>query len=218
MISGLCRKLPPILFVTFALASAGFGGDPPPASARTLSLQSTGQVVAGRAHWAGPADASATASVWAQDAALHVRVDVRDDHLAPSAPKSYQTDSVELYVDVRPDRLRVIEAYERGVFKIGIQAPNELDDTAAVDWHPEGRHVPLPSLRVTRTATDRGYRIEAVLPFDDLRERHYTPRPEFGFDVGINDVDGVEGMRSQLMWHGGAMNWKNPKHFGSLAL
>ncbi|MFE5321801.1 sugar-binding protein [Paenibacillus sp. NPDC056579] len=157
----------------------------------------------------GTPDNSAFFGTLWDDQNLYVAVRVLDGHLVndSEASKTYQDDSVEIYLDGNNDRST---AY----------GPD--DHQITLGWHDTQLSVGsnMAGLQYAQQDIDGGYSVEMAIPWSSIG----IPAPKvgsvIGFDIGINDDDGrSNGNReSQLMWTGDNENWKSTANFGALYL
>jgi 3',5'-cyclic AMP phosphodiesterase CpdA len=183
------------------------GAPAPPVLAVTVPSQ----VVIGVDRWTGPSDCSAECVVVRADEGFTVAVTVADETLDTANTHLWECDSVELYLDLRPEPDRGSKKYGRGVFQM-IVTPEE----GRTATFPKGSDV--PGAKVTTATVDGGYRVSVFLPFAGLEEKHFLPGPDgrLNFALGLNDADGAGSRESQLMWSGTPGNWGNASAFGRM--
>lgn len=148
-------------------------------------------------------DSSAAFRLKWNSSGLYVLVEVRDELLRGTGPV-YVNDGVELYLDGGHERA---SAYDTNDYQL------------TVDWRGVvggARSNQLTFAKAVAT-TAQGYNVEYSVPWSALT----TPSngKVLGFDIGINDDDGGDGVRdSQLVWFGTGTGWTNPQDFGEISL
>ncbi|MFW5645338.1 MAG: sulfatase-like hydrolase/transferase [Bacteroidota bacterium] len=181
-----------------------------------ISIYNPSQVVIGKDSWQGREDCSAHAYLNKTTAGLLFTIEVYDDSIRTGNPASYMNDGIELYMDLRPPRLRENNYYQQGVFQAVILPEPGKKQIAPVEWFPKNYDSSIPGTRAYTELRDSGYVVQVSIPYSSLRRKHYWPRNSFYFDVAINDAD--TGRReSQMMWAGESDNWKNPHNFANVS-
>lgn len=169
----------------------------------------------GRPEWLGPTDLSARFAVTVQSGRLVCTVDVTDDDLttAPLQDPS-KGDSVEVYLDLRPDADQGKPIYGPEVVLIQVIPPAA---DKGFQWRSmEALPASVGGLGVDCRLTPGGYTAEISLPLETLRRLRGPLGDGFGFDVGVNDADHGEPRKSQLMWAGTGDNYLNPGHLAGV--
>lgn len=182
-----------------------------------LELKDSSQVVIGQDKWTDTSDCSGKVYINNPGNGLLITVEVTDDSVRTGNEASYQNDGIELYFDLRPERLRNRNLYEKGVFQaVIIPQPGEKNK-APISWYPEFYNSEVTGATAFTQLLPTGYIIQVFLPFSSLKMNHYWPRENFSFDIGINDAD-ILNRESQMMWKGKSDNWDNPSNFEPLTL
>ncbi|NPV47586.1 MAG: hypothetical protein HPY69_11550 [Armatimonadetes bacterium] len=169
----------------------------------------------GRDEWLGPADLSARFAVVVQPDRLVCTVEVTDDSLTTASLQDpSRGDSVEIYLDLRPDADQGKPVYGPEVVLIQVIPP-----TAGRGFQWRSME-PLPGdmkgLGVDCTLTPTGYAAVLSLPLSTLRRFRGPVWDGFGFDVGVNDADHGGTRKSQMMWAGTGDNYLNPSHLAGV--
>ncbi|MBW4081553.1 sugar-binding protein [Paenibacillus sp. S150] len=140
---------------------------------------------------------------------LYVGVKVLDADLKNDSDpdKTYQDDSVEIYIDGDNSRSSTY-------------GPD--DHQITLGWHDSQIAVigAMTGVQFAQQDIDGGFTVEMAIPWSGIG----IPAPHtgsvIGFDVAYNDDDGHNGgnRESQLMWRGNGDNWLSTSAFGSLYL
>ena len=170
----------------------------------------------GRHAWLGPEDLSARFAVAALPDRLRFIVEVTDDSVATATlDDPSQGDSVELYLDLRPDADQGKPVYMPGVLALQIIPADPADGPSpwrSMDPLPED----LRAITVECAPTATGYAARIDLPLAPVLARRGEEWPGLGFDIGINDAD-FGGIRTvQMMWAGTGDNYLSPAHLAGL--
>lgn len=143
---------------------------------------------------------------------LQVTFKVEDDDVVVLPEKElWESDCVELYVDLRPYRLRTLHNYyEAGVMQITVQAPTHR---ATPRWTFRSAGVPAPDgLRVLGKRTKYGYILQIFLPEATTRALHGPLRETIYLDVAVNNIQ-PDGSSAKSYWKGNGENWQSPANF-----
>lgn len=187
-------------------------------SGTPISIGEPRQIVRNHGTWT-PANASARVWVAVADAGLMVAADVTDQQPMnnPHAGREmWRGDGLEVYLGLGgPTRRTVINKdFE---YQIGL-APTGPGGTArAFLYH---RDVELDTATVLARATETGWALEALIPWEALGATAPAVGQWIGLDVTLDDVDegdwapaaNVAGRA--LAWNGTGMNWINPSGWG----
>ncbi len=196
-----------------AADSAADGGEP---AAPTWHDLGADALTIGRHAWLGPADLSGRFAVVALPDRLRFIVEVTDDSLAVATlDDPSQGDSVELYLDLRPDADQGKPVYMPGVLALQVIPTDPAQGPAP--WRSMD---PLPDdllgIAVECAPTATGYAARIDLPLAAITELRGEAWQGLGFDVGVNDAD-FGGIRTvQMMWTGTGDNYLNPAYLAGL--
>jgi hypothetical protein len=166
--------------------------------------------------WRGPWDLSPSFGVRWDGRQLTAEVRVRDDDISPaSAASPADGDSVEFYLDLRPEPLQGRPVYDPNVLVLRVLAPGSHPGPAV--WSTLGDPpADIEDLRVLSRREEGGYTVRLSVP-DEFIERRAGPAVgAIGFDVGANDADRGGGRRTQMMWSGIGDNWLDASRFGCI--
>ena len=154
------------------------------------------QVVAGAENWRGPDDLSAKVWLaWREDRDLYFAIDVTDNALVTNHrdDNPTQSDSVELFVDVRAPWKQYMKGYSPGVFKI-VFVPG--DGKSKATFRYEGTPFGAVS-RLDSRKTANGYRLEADIHFysGEVEDPGWVANRPVRIGVLVHDSDDPIGKR-----------------------
>jgi hypothetical protein len=132
-----------------------------------------------------PADFSASFKALWDDENLYLLIEVRDDVLVNTDPRSYHNDSVEVFLDLHNSKTA---SYGDGHFQL--RATRGRD---GVDMERGGAG---PGIRAGQTETEGGYVVEMAVPWKALGGEG---EPFLGLDVHVNDND-KDRREDKLAW------------------
>jgi arylsulfatase A-like enzyme len=177
-----------------------------------FEINDTSQVVIGRENWKGPDDCSATAYMSRTETGLLLTIRVKDDSVRTGNEFSYMNDGVEIYMDLRPPRLRKKNLYEKGVFQAVIIPLPGKKNVAPIEWYPKYYDSEVTGSSAWTQLFDSSYVVQVFFPYANLKRNHFWPRTYFSMDIAINDADSVN-RETQIMWRGKSDNWLKPANF-----
>jgi hypothetical protein len=143
-------------------------------------------------------DEDLKASVWLgwSPQALHMAIEVRDDDVVDDRSRSiWLTDSIELFLDGRPEAERITaygEWVSQNIFPVersvdGRFVGNGSWEETALEW------------KVVKS--DTGYVLEASIPYSLVTEKGTAESgDQVRFDLIVNDQDGDEGNSTHKLW------------------
>ncbi len=181
-----------------------------------IFISKPSQVVIGEEAWEGQEDCSAHGYLNKSANGLLFTIEVYDDSVKTGHPQPYMNDGIELYVDLRPPRLRENNFYQEGVFQAVILPDPGKKQIAPIEWYPKNYDSRIPGTIAYTELRDSGYVVQISIPYSGMKRKHYWPRESFYLDVAINDAD-TGSRESQLMWAGESDNWNNPHNFKKVA-
>ena len=191
--------------------------DPPPAVDGQLEdwtnvpgalvLNRAEQATWGGAHWKSPSDLSAKVWIaWRQDM-LYLAADVTDDKIRQTQRGAgiWKGDCIQLLLDVAPDEETARAHFGKGQFQIAFSPGNfqrtgdSLSDCPpeAYCFRPEG--LVLKGALVAAQQTERGYTLEAAIPWPLLGVRQPTAGMPVSFEIAVFDSDGTEARSEKLL-------------------
>lgn len=130
----------------------------------------------------------------------------------------WEGDSVEIYLDLRPEAQRD-GSYASGVFQMVIAPALAPEAKTTYSFHVGENAFHIPDVRgtvVLSALTDGGYQVTVSFPLEELARTHLPLGESLAFDIGVNDADDA-GRESQLMLFGTADNWTSTRGFHSIA-
>jgi len=136
---------------------------------------------------------------------LYVAAEVLDSNLYNDSTKSYEDDSIEIYIDGDHNKGTTYDSSDRQYIK-------GWNDSSL--WEKNGY-----TSGVLHAGADisGGYTVELAIPWSNLG---VTPGENMfiGFDIGCNDDDDGSGRDSQAMWSGTSNNYQSTTGFGEIIL
>ena len=152
----------------------------------------------------------------ADDADINARFEQRDD-------PTYQDDAVEIFINPDPKQEAVYYGFEMNARGVLYDYLNYNSRTLFKRWDATGVKI-ATSIRGTlnnRTDTDRGWSLEAAIPWANFEELSRRP-PVAGtvWKANFNRWDGVQPNRRMSIWSDpqNAESWPHvPSRFGELA-
>ena len=155
-----------------------------------IHLETPSHVTYGREAWSGPEDASGVIRLAWRPAGLFIAAEVVDDRVQQpySANEMYKADHVNVWIDHMPgvDPKRGIIG--TGQVHVGL-SPGNLDDPASQPEIFIFRPLDLPTEggKIVARRTDKGYLIEAFIPFNRLGIDRVTLNRDINFEVAISE-------------------------------
>jgi len=182
-----------------------------------FEMNDSSQIVIGKENWKGSNDCSATAYMNRTETGLLLTIRVKDDSVRTGNEFSYMNDGVEIYMDLRPPRLRNRNMYEKGVFQAVIIPLPGKKNVAPIEWYPKNYNSIVTGASAWTQLFDSSYVVQVYFPYSSLKRNHFWPRTYFSMDIAINDADSVN-RETQLMWKGKSDNWSSPANFHSIVV
>ena len=155
---------------------------------------------------------------WDKNALYLFAVVADDDVRNPFREQNPWTgDALELFMDMRSGEELGNPSYGPGVFQIFVIPPDEGHEAPSFEvWQPgktEFRDVETASL-----VMEDAYSLEVRIPWKNLTKEEIKPGKTIGFEATLDDVDEGDYTHRQLVWRGGANNWRDPSLFSRLVL
>jgi arylsulfatase A-like enzyme len=182
-----------------------------------FELNDSSQVAIGIQNWKGPEDCSATAYMNRTETGLLLTIRVRDDSVRTGNEFSYMNDGVEIYMDLRPPRIRNRNSYEKGVFQAVIIPLPGKKNVAPIEWYPKNYNSEVTGASAWTQLFDSSYIVQVFFPYSSLKRNHFWPRTYFSMDIAINDADSLN-RETQMIWKGKSDNWSSPANFHPISL
>jgi hypothetical protein len=126
-------------------------------------------------------------------------------------------DALELFFDMRAGDAAGRPAYGASVFQIFAVPPDAAHPQSMFKvWQPEG--VEFKGVSLASAVMPDYYTIEMAIPWENLTLETVGAGFEFGMEFIIDDVDTGDYAHRQIIWRGGADNWRNPSLFSRVLL
>lgn len=169
----------------------------------------------GRHEWLGPADLSARFAVVVQPDQVVCTIEVNDDALTTASLQDpARGDSVEVYLDLRPDPDQGKPVYGPEVVLLQVIPP--VAERGFLWRSMEPLPEALSQLSVGCELAPAGYTVTVSVPLATLKALRGPVWEGFGLDIGVNDADHGGTRKSQMMWAGTADNYLNPAYLGGV--
>lgn len=172
------------------------------------------RLLMGNQPWQGPQDLSAKVYAMYDEAYLYVGAEVTDDVLIthwdfPVMSYPWDTDCMEVMLDTRTNSEQGHDPPTPGLFRHLAMAEYRTTDFGAKQWQGGGAGGPLlpkpnlvPNAETYFTRTEKGYNLICRYPLASLKGVQAEPGYKIGFDVAINDNDGLNYRKNQHIWAG----------------
>ncbi|MBI5684580.1 MAG: hypothetical protein HZC54_05840 [Verrucomicrobia bacterium] len=191
--------------------------DPPPAVDGQLEewanvpgvllLNRAEQATWGGGAWKSTSDLSAKVWIaWRQDM-LYLAADVTDNNIRQTQRGSgiWKGDCIQLYLDVAPDEEAARTHLGKGQFQLAFSPGNfQKTGDSLADCPPEAYcfkpvSLALKGAVVAAQQTDRGYTLEAAIPWALLGVKLPAVGMPVNFEVAVFDTDGTEARSEKLL-------------------
>lgn len=171
------------------------------------------RLLMGNQPWNGPADLSAKVYVMYDDSYLYVGGEVRDDSVVshwdfPRMSYPWDIDCMEVVLDMRTTSDQGADPPTPGLYRQLCMPEYRVTDFGANVWKGGGAGGPLlpkpnlaPGAETYYSRTTQGYAIMCRFPLAMLNIVA-KPGHKLGFDVAINDNDGLNYRKNQHIWAG----------------
>ncbi len=184
----------------------------------TVDPQPIAAIVFGREAWSGADDLSAAARLAWDAQMLYLGVEVTDDAFRQPAGgrELHLGDSLELQLDA--DLAGDFDDGSIGPddWQLGISPGNLADRRPEVyAWRPLG--APLAGVRLGARETDRGYILEAALPWAALGVNPQAV-DAIGASLNVSDNDGEGAVQESLAASSPRRAWDDPRTWGTWVL
>lgn len=167
----------------------------------------------GNQPWNGPSDLSALVYVMYDNSYLYVGAEVKDDSLVthwdfPRMSYPWDSDCMEVILDMRTTSDQGSDPPTPGLYRQLSMAEYRVTDFGANVWKGGGAGGPLlpkpnlaPGAETFYRKTAGGYAMISQFPLGQL---NIVAKPGYklGFDVAINDNDGLNYRKNQHIWAG----------------
>jgi hypothetical protein len=156
--------------------------------------------------WQGDADLSAGVHIaWRQEG-LYLGLDIADSAICQTQhnEKMYQGDHLEIFIDTQPEVDPERRTFGLGQFQFGF-SPGNFRQTGdpLTDIKPEvisyqPKDGPTTGIRFAAARTEKGYILEALIPFALLGVRPLQDLP-LGLEVALSDCDSPEPAQEKMV-------------------
>lgn len=165
-----------------------------------IHMMSESQVRRGEKHWKGPDDLSGEAMVCASEEGLIIKLKVKDDYVLFSGGKFFfDNDSIQLYIDRRPENYRKIPYITSGVYGLAV-IPGVFDNSSSLK--AVGTDIKdLDNIGLSVHMTSEGYEMLLDIPWECIGGKP-NDGDLWGFDIIINDRDSGVRRDLQMLWSG----------------
>jgi len=150
------------------------------------------------------------------ESGLFVRLEITDEDLYSDTSGKYTSDMIELYLDLRPYRLRKTNFYQEGVMQLLLKPFFHASEPNTISFFPTTYDTEIPGTELSSKRTGNGYAVELFMPAEGLKEKAYFPYNGFRMDVGVFDAS-PDSIR-HYFWTGNNQNWKYPHNFADISL
>ena len=183
-------------------------------------LNKTGELVAPGAGVIAPDDTWGTFKYTWDDTNFYIRADVIDDVPMVNPQKNgdiWNGDDIEITLSTDPGADKQRKEFAASDFQIGLSAGDRATGLTPSIWcwtlnsSPEGA-------KIFSVQTEKGYRIEAAIPWKTLKEFKPKAGMTLGFDFAIDDADQGGTRESQSVWFGDGGFYKEPMVWGTMKL
>ncbi len=188
------------------------------------------RLLMGNQPWKGVEDLSAKIYAMYDQDYVYVGAEVTDDVLIshwefPVMSYPWDTDCMEVVLDTRTNSEQGHDPPSPGLFRHLSLAEYRTTDFGAKQWQGGGAGGPLlpkpnlvPNAETYFMRTDKGYSMICRFPLASLKNVKAEPGYKIGFDVAINDNDGLNYRKNQHIWAGFNQNqsWWDVGTIGAL--
>jgi hypothetical protein len=165
-----------------------------------------------------PQQTSAEFKVWHDAENIHFKVFVNDatPSGAPNGRHTWQQDSVEFFIDTRPDQLTgSLEQARRYNTKTAIIAYAPYETTGKkLTIGSKLPRLTAKAIKTVCTPSKAGYVLELAIPFKALGLKAGGRGQAIGFDLGVNDANGAQKSAAQLTWSTWGKHYKDRLSLG----
>ncbi len=150
---------------------------------------------------------------------LYVYVVTQDESVTnPARAKNpWMGDAVELFLDLRPESELGKPEYGPGVYQIFAVPADSIHNKPMLRvWQPDGHY--LDNAQIASIATGDFWAVEISIPWKSLTESPVHTGRAIGFEAVLDDLDEGDYAHRQMIWRGGAENWRDPSLFSRLIL
>lgn len=126
-------------------------------------------------------------------------------------------DALEIFFDMRNKTDLGLPRYDPRVFQI-FAVPPDADHPKSLFkvWQPSG--IQFQNVETASRVMEDSYNLEIAIPWENLIEETPSPGMTFGCEFTLDDIDPGDYAHRQLVWRGGANNFRDPSLFSRFFL
>jgi hypothetical protein len=190
-----------------------------PPQTPSFHIEGRENVVIGKEAMDRPDDVAACASALWDPKNLYLFLTIHDESIMNPYRNTHPWtgDAAELFLDVRPDTSLGQPHYDKNVMQIFFIPPDDTHpEPLARIQQPAG--LDASAIKIGSHKNTEGYTIEAQIPWSLATGTPVSSGRIIGMELTLDDLDHGDYQHRQLVWRGGAQNWRNPAFFQRLAL
>lgn len=183
-------------------------------SVSSIQINSKEQVQEGLSTWKGPSDCSGDIKVMWDDNNMYIAARIVDNvpfNVFTKNADIWNADCLELVFSANQEADSERTYFEFNDLQLGISPGNGKNINPSVwIW---SRNKLAEGAKVVSKRFDKGYILEASIPWKTLRNFAPASGVLTGFDAAIDDSDGKT-RKTQMVWNGDFMFYKDPSVWG----
>ncbi len=182
-------------------------------------LEGRDNVVIGKEAIDRPDDVAGRACALWDEKHLYLFVEIIDESLTNPYRQTHPWtgDAVELFLDLREADSLGQPHYDNSVMQLFLVPPDDAHPEPLVKiQQPNG--LEAGEIKIASRQTPNGYTIEARIPWALATSTPISSGRIIAMELTLDDLDHGDYQHRQLIWRGGADNWRNPSLFQRLTL
>jgi len=187
--------------------------------APAFPLEGLDNVVIGKEAIDRPDDVAGRACALWDEKHLYLFAEIIDESLTNPYRQTHPWtgDAVELFLDLREADSLGQPLYDNSVMKLFLVPPDEVHPEPLVKiQQPNG--LEANGIKIASRKTANGYTVEARIPWALATSAPISSGRIIAMELTLDDLDQGDYQHRQLIWRGGADNWRNPSLFQRLVL
>jgi hypothetical protein len=151
--------------------------------------------------------------------ALYIFARVRDKEVMNPLREAtpWTGDALEIFLDMRTRSDLGIPRYDSRVYQVFAIPPDAGHPKSLFKvWQPSG--IQFQNVEMASQIMDDSYCLEIAIPWKNLMEETPSPGMTFGCEFTLDDIDAGDYAHRQLVWRGGANNFRDPSLFSRFFL
>ncbi len=187
--------------------------------APVFHLEGRENIVIGKEAIDRPDDVASRACALWDEKHLYLLVEIIDESVINPYRQTHPWtgDAVELFLDLREDDSLGQPFYDTSVMQIFLVPPDDGHPEPLVKiQQPDG--LEANEIKIASRKTPNGYTIEARIPWALATSTPISSGRIIAMELTLDDLDQGDYQHRQLIWRGGADNWRNPALFQRLTL